>query len=173
MMDRLCSIPMFENAWKIYAGERNTGHVSGMHAMEVMSKPEYGRTYCLREFAGKNFGVWTSKERKEHLWQHMNDVLSKQALFFYDNFVVYNPDDKPEKFYRTELVKMFGAQLRQLVPDGRGGFTATRDVEGKKTGGHQDMAMSALIALYFYIQFKSRNLPYVDYGHFYGTSVGK
>lgn len=170
MMDRLTAIPLFRDAWKIYAGERNTGHVSGFHAA-VMSK--YGnRTYSLCERADRNYGVWTTQERKKLFAEHMRAALSEQQIVFLKDFIVYNKDNADLAEYRDSVVETLCSQLRMLVPDGKGGWTGKCDAEGKRVKGQRDdLAMATMMGVYYMKMFLARRLSFVNYWHFEGTSI--
>ena len=172
MMDRLREIEVFRNSFFIYAGERNTGHVSGRHAM-IMDKAKYGaKTYSLCEKPDRNYGVWTSQERKKLFAHHMREALERNRITFNQDFVVYNKDQEPLAMYRTKVVQTLCNQLRQIVPDGKGAWTGKMNADGKRvTGQVDDLAMATMMGIYYMKMFLARKLSFVDYSFFETTSV--
>lgn len=172
MVSRVREIEVFKNSWLIYAGERNTGHVSGRHGM-LLSSGRYGnKTYSLCEKPDRNYGVWTTHERKKLFAQHMRTTLEREALSFVQDFVVYNKDKMPVEEYRNTMVTTLCDQLRQVVPDGKGAWTGKCDSQGKRIAGQvDDLAMALMMGVYYLKMFMARKLTFVDYSIFETTSI--
>ena len=170
MLRKLDQHPRFKFAWKIYAGERNTGHVSGQHAINVVSR--YPRTYSLRERADRHHGIWLNKDRKQIYADHMRKILRQDALLFYDQFVFYHQGKGTPEQRRRELRAMLEGQLRACVPDGKGGWTGKTDVNGKRIQGQvDDLSVAMCMALYVALNFLGKRFPFVDWSRFSNTSI--
>ena len=170
MMKKLNANPHFEKAWKIYAGERNTGHVSGQHAINVVAR--YPRTYSLRESADRHHGIWLHKDRKNIYADHMRKVLRDDALLFHDQFVFFDQGKATPEGRRRELRAMLEGQLRACVPDGKGGWTGKTDVHGKRIQGQiDDLAVATCMAIYVALNFLGKRFPFVDWSRFSNTSI--
>lgn len=173
MMDRMCQIPRFANAWKIYIGERNTGHVSGIHGAEVMGDPRYGtKTYSLREKKDRNVGIWTSHDRKIYAAEHFREAMRRRRIIIYEKFIVYNKDNEPVDEYRTKVIRSICSQFRNFLRDPSGKLSGKTDIYGKKIADQvDDLAFAAINGVYHAKYFLAKYLNYVDYTVFSDTTL--
>jgi hypothetical protein len=172
MVARVRAIPVFANSWLIYAGERNTGHVSGRHGALLTSGTYGNKTYSLCEKPDRNYGVWTTAERKKLFAEHMRKSLEHDMILITQDFVVFNKNQEPLGSYRDSMVLTLCDQLRQIVPDGKGGWTGKYDSQGKRAPGQvDDLAMAMMMGVYYLKMFLARKLSFVDYTVFETTSI--
>lgn len=75
------------NAYIIYICESNTGHESGHHARVLMEN--FPRIYCIRDHMdpNRNYGVWTSVDRKQDYALVLRGNLNMQRMCFAADFI--------------------------------------------------------------------------------------
>ena len=162
--------PIFKNSWIIYIGERNTGHESGRHAqlLEKMRK-----TYSLKDKPDRNYGVWTSQERKKAYGNDLREMLKDKRFVLMKNFVVVFGDDAAsEKLRRKDVqAELIGSMLRaKYVTSGKNkkkiiGWSAKMDDDRKfDESMNDDLLVALAMTIYFSARFMKRTLPfYVNY----------